>query len=131
MGTALILAVLAADERVLGFIRNPRQVDTIIAQILTAGCFVLIGISASFPGRFATHKIWTQAGALTYPLYLIHAHIGFILFERWQKPLSPFGALIAVFAIVALISGTLSLVSEQRIVPNLSRSRLAKRFARE
>lgn len=131
IAVALALAVLAADNRVVGFIRNPRQIDMVIAQMLTASCFVLIAICATFPGRFVTQRLWSQAGAITYPLYLIHAHIGFILFEKWENALSPFGALIAVLVSVSIISIALSVVSEQGFVPKLGRSRFAKRLARE
>ncbi len=53
----------------------------VVALTISVFYIVLLAIVVSRRRDFGSPK-WLWLGALTYPLYLIHQHIGFILFDR-------------------------------------------------
>lgn len=53
----------------------------IICIIICTFYLVMLLVTLRKTGWFAKHN-WTTIGALTYPLYLIHQHIGYIIFNH-------------------------------------------------
>lgn len=57
------------------------QIDSfIVAGIITALFLVMLSISLRRTGSFGKHQ-WILAGGITYPLYLLHQNIGFMIFN--------------------------------------------------
>jgi len=52
----------------------------VVAEIITFFFLVMLLVALKKTGSFAKLK-WQALGALTYPLYLIHQHIGFMIFN--------------------------------------------------
>lgn len=51
-----------------------------IAAIITSFFIVMALVAAKKTGKFG-EKNWVAIGALTYPLYLLHQHIGYMIFD--------------------------------------------------
>jgi peptidoglycan/LPS O-acetylase OafA/YrhL len=60
-------------------------------------------------------------GALTYPLYLIHAHIGFIIFERLGPHLDATVLVVATMLLMTAIAAALHYLIEKPLAPKLKR----------
>ena len=60
-------------------------------------------------------------GALTYPLYLLHAHIGFIIFGRLGPHLNAVLLLTATMLLMAAAAATLHHLIDKPLAPSLKR----------
>jgi peptidoglycan/LPS O-acetylase OafA/YrhL len=75
---------------------------------------VFLAINAS-AGRIGHLPLAPQLGALTYPLYLVHAHIGYMLLSHFATPANRWLAYAAVAATVVALAWTLHEVVEVRM----------------
>jgi peptidoglycan/LPS O-acetylase OafA/YrhL len=92
---------------------------------------VLIAIIASFYaamlllslGRldFLNRRLWVRAGALTYPLYLIHQLIGYILFYRFAA-YNKYAVLSTIILLMLAISYLIHRYVEKTLGPILRRA---------
>lgn len=120
---AAVLGQVSAVHSIPGFITGPRPSDVPVVRLLTLACFGMVALAATWPGTLRQSQRWAALGALTYPLYLIHARIGQLLFARWQEVLSPAGAVLAVITVVYAAAWSMARAVEGRVVPWLSRQR--------
>ena len=60
-------------------------------------------------------------GALTYPLYLVHAHIGFIIFERLGDQVNHVLLVAATMLLMTGVAAALHYGVEQPLAPRLKR----------
>ncbi|RSS79747.1 acyltransferase [Streptomyces sp. WAC06614] len=99
---ALVLAAFGnalyqglAFARTVGARYDQAFSPVVIASVITVIFLVLAGIAL---GR--THRLgrpwFAKIGALTYPLYLLHAYIGFILLNQFHHKVDPYVLLAAV-----------------------------------
>ncbi|MEV5544146.1 acyltransferase [Saccharopolyspora shandongensis] len=96
---------------------NPAVVVTVIAAIFLLIALVALGVTS----RIA--KPWfATAGSLTYPLYLIHAHIGFVVFSRLQASVDPYVLLFGTVLVMCLVAWGMHVTVERRFGPLLKRS---------
>jgi peptidoglycan/LPS O-acetylase OafA/YrhL len=103
---------------------KPAVVVAVIAMIF----LVLILIALRVTGGLA--RPWfAAAGALTYPLYLVHAHIGFVLFRQLGGPALLLPVLIAAMCLLAYV---IHAAVERPVAPMLKRGLvdLRQRFVR-
>jgi peptidoglycan/LPS O-acetylase OafA/YrhL len=73
-----------------------------VISILTAFYVVMLVVSLRRTGAFARYR-WPLAGAISYPLYLLHQNMGYIVFNHLYPAISPHVLLwgTVVFAVVA------------------------------
>ncbi len=64
---------------------TPSELAITIAVLCSFSALFFV-INWSAEGRVATLPAATFLGALTYPLYLVHAHIGYMLLSRFASP---------------------------------------------
>ncbi len=82
----------------------------IVAAIITVFFAVMMLVSLGRTGWFGRRR-WMLAGALTYPLYLLHQHIGFMIFNVAYPQVNPHvllwgaiaGALLSAYAVHVLV----------------------------
>lgn len=82
----------------------------VVAAAITVFFVVMLLVSLRLTGAFG-HRRWTLLGALTYPLYLLHQNIGFMVFNVAYPAFNPHlllwstiaGALVAAYAVHVLI----------------------------
>ncbi len=94
----------------------------VVTGIITTFFFVMLLISLRNTG-FLGSKYWLSAGTLTYPLYLIHQNVGFMIFNVAYPVLNPhllfWGTIIAVvgiaYAVHSLVEKKVSLPMKKAI----------------
>lgn len=101
-GLLLLTFVLAVRNARYG--AGPHGVEVAGVIGFVGICFLLMGW-ATF-GRFpGSRQAWlTQLGALTYPLYLLHGHIGYVAFHRLSAGVNKYvflGGLLAGMLLLA------------------------------
>lgn len=72
-----------------------------------------------------THRLgrpwFAVLGALTHPLYLVHAHIGFIIFERLGDQVNHVLLVAATMALMTGVAAALHYGVERPLAPRLKR----------
>jgi peptidoglycan/LPS O-acetylase OafA/YrhL len=88
--TALLLALAFAWAIAAAYVIEPRMVDQygIVRNAGGVGLFTVLGLAAVALAAFAPAlpipaRLAYGLGALTYPLYLLHQHIGYAVFARF------------------------------------------------
>jgi peptidoglycan/LPS O-acetylase OafA/YrhL len=83
IGLSFALALAHALGELAEFDRNYRTTmnAAVVAGLITLFYGVMAAVSLRRTGRFG-HRTWPLAGALTYPLYLLHQNIGYITFHQ-------------------------------------------------
>lgn len=82
--SSIVVSVSYSSSQIEGFIKNPTEMDRIIAAGLILMIYVLFFVVSLRKINFRYSKLFFILGALTYPLYLIHFRIGFAIFEFVQ-----------------------------------------------
>jgi peptidoglycan/LPS O-acetylase OafA/YrhL len=105
LGGILVLTYGNAIYRALGFARlvsvryHQPMHPQVIAAIVTC-IFVLLTLVAMRVTRPLARPWMAAAGALTYPLYLVHAYVGFVLFDVASAAVNRWVLLAGVIAIM-------------------------------
>lgn len=113
------LAVLQAFSWVPEFeahYRTTLGMPVVVAIISTFFAAMLL-VSLRRTGAFGARR-WVALGALTYPLYLLHQNIGFMLFNlAW--PANPHIVFWGTLALVLVLSHAVHVLVERRHAPRL------------
>ncbi|MFM2054769.1 MAG: hypothetical protein RL456_2806 [Pseudomonadota bacterium] len=90
-------------EMAIGAPGDPPRSAWVVACALTAffGLFSLIAADR-WQMRGSALTVW--AGALTYPVYLLHQNIGYMLLEAWREALPSFPLRLALVMAVVLVA---------------------------
>lgn len=99
----------------------------IVAGIITMFFFVMLLVSLKRTGFMGRYN-WLMAGSLTYPLYLIHQNIGYMIFNIGYPAINPHlllwgtivGALVAAYAVHIFIEKKFSLPLKNAINNSLN-----------
>ncbi|MFI8105389.1 acyltransferase family protein [Streptomyces sp. NPDC086023] len=99
---ALVLAAFGnalyqglAFARMVGARYSEAFSPAVVAAVITVIFLVMVSIALGWTHRLG--RPWfAKIGALTYPLYLLHAYIGFILFNQLHTKVDPYILLAAV-----------------------------------
>ncbi|MFI5735042.1 acyltransferase family protein [Kribbella sp. NPDC051587] len=93
----------------------------IVVAIIIAIFGVMLAVALRITSRLA--KPWYAAvGALTYPLYLLHAQLGFIAFERFGDRFNKYLLLVATTALVVGLAYLVHRYVERPLAPRLKRA---------
>lgn len=85
LGGSLILSLAKAYQQVSGFISEPSSIERTIAAVIVFGMFLLFAAMTSGVLRLQERPTYLALGALTYPLYLLHARAGKALIESMSE----------------------------------------------
>ncbi|GAA2214566.1 acyltransferase [Nonomuraea monospora] len=95
---------------------SPAVITAVVVAIFLIMTFVALRV---------THRLarpWlVTAGALTYPLYLLHAHVGFILFARLEGTVNKYVLLVAMIAVMLAAAYLVHRFVERPLAPWLKR----------
>lgn len=118
LGNAIYRAIEYADAVGLRYQSDMNPV--VIAAIITAifGLVTLIALGVTNP---LARSWFSVAGSLTYPLYLIHAHVGFVIFSRFHEVVNPYVLLFGTIAVMCLTAYLIYRTAELRFGPVLKR----------
>lgn len=75
---------------------------------LATGFFLLIGLVAFGKINFGAQTWLAKLGALTYPLYLLHGHIGYVVFHRLGHLFNKYVLLAGLLALMLLAAYLIS-----------------------
>ena len=92
----------------------------IVAGVVTA-CFAVMFLIAVRQTGTISQRRWTVAGAVTYPLYLLHQTIGFAVFNVAYPSISRHVLLWTTIALMLVLSYIVHVAVERKLSPPLRR----------
>ena len=128
-GSALMLLALSICASVLTSLQGLKVIEANYAADYSPGWLIVLVLALFGLFYSATSASSTRLpsgalmtlGAMSYPLYLIHQHVGYIAFNRLGGALSGGAALMLVTASIVAASFILWIVFDRPIVPLLRR----------
>lgn len=119
-GAGLIASVIGgviATIRQVGPGREPDSVSPVVAAVAVVLLFVLVYVLTR-PKVAAVHVPGSRLiGALTYPIYLVHAVFGYALLNLWVDPDSIWPGIAAALAVVVAVSAGIHYLVERVAAP--------------
>ncbi|TCC26771.1 acyltransferase [Kribbella speibonae] len=92
----------------------------VVVVIIVAIFAIMLAVALKLTSRIG--RPWFAVlGALTYPLYLVHAHIGFIIFERLGDQVNHVLLVAATMLLMSGVAAALHYGVEQPLAPRLKR----------
>ncbi|PZG20718.1 acyltransferase family protein [Nonomuraea aridisoli] len=95
---------------------SPVVITAVVVLIFLVMTFIALRVT-----RVLARPWLVTAGALTYPLYLLHAHIGFILFARLGETVPKYVLLVAMIAVMLGAAYLVHRFVERPLAPRLKR----------
>ncbi|MFF3517086.1 acyltransferase family protein [Streptomyces sp. NPDC002573] len=99
-----------------------------VAALVVTVCFVVMAATALGAFNWIRWRWVASAGALTYPLYLVHQEIGFEVITRLSRRLSPYPTLAVVLALMLAAAWLIHRFVERPLAPLMKRG-LVSSFA--
>ena len=100
----LLMAKRAYDSAIpIGIFYNTPFNGLVIASLLTV-IFIILFLSTTGCMKPFVSKKWLFFGALTYPLYLIHQQVGYIIFNMLYPLLNPHLIMLGTLATIILFA---------------------------
>jgi peptidoglycan/LPS O-acetylase OafA/YrhL len=127
LGGVLVLATANAIYRAIGFGRtvSDRYHQTLHPTVIVTVVTLIVAVMFLIAVR-ATRRIgrawFAVAGALTYPLYLVHAYNGFVLFNRFGHHVNRWVLLIATVTLMGSVAYAIHRFVETPLAPRLKRA---------
>jgi peptidoglycan/LPS O-acetylase OafA/YrhL len=112
----LYFAVLEAQELERFYILSFSKIIPLVVISLFYLIFLLIAFNKTH--RIRSRKLQT-VGALTYPLYLIHATIGFIIFNHFGNTVNRYFLLLAVILLMVIMAWGIHKLAEKPLAQYL------------
>jgi peptidoglycan/LPS O-acetylase OafA/YrhL len=93
-----------------------------IVLVVTAGFLAVAAIALGWLG-WANWRWLTAAGALTYPFYLVHEHLGWPVIQAFHRGLGipSYGTFLLTVAVMLVLARLLNRLVEDRFTPRLRR----------
>jgi peptidoglycan/LPS O-acetylase OafA/YrhL len=85
--------------------------------LIVGGFFIFFGILITAKGQRLNLYQSSLAGGLTYPLYLVHAHIGYMLLNAYATDANKYWVYPMIFAFVSLVSYFIHYFVEKKMQP--------------
>lgn len=102
---ALMLALRATVESATGLEKAYNvPFDPVLMAMIISAFFVVMILIASKKTASIFRGNWALLGALTYPLYLLHQNIGYILLNAVYTRMNPYLALLLILVLALLAS---------------------------
>jgi peptidoglycan/LPS O-acetylase OafA/YrhL len=93
----------------------------VVAGIITVFFVAMILVSLKKTGALGRRR-WLLAGALTYPLYLIHENVGFMIFNTAYPTLNPHLVLWATVCVALACAYAVHVLVEKPLSPPMKRA---------
>jgi peptidoglycan/LPS O-acetylase OafA/YrhL len=92
---------------------NTNMNSVVVVGVITSFFILMLLVALKKTGRIG-QKQWILIGSLTYPLYLLHQNIGFIVFNASYGWMSPFWLFCLTLGGVLLLSYAIHVLIEKR-----------------
>jgi peptidoglycan/LPS O-acetylase OafA/YrhL len=122
----LLVALGNAIPRAVGFadrvgIRYGTEIHRQAVVAIVIAIFTVMLLVALRLTQRVGRPWFAVLGAVTYPLYLLHAHIGFIIFDRLGPHLNAVLLVITTMLLMTAAAAALHYLIEKPLAPNLKR----------
>lgn len=121
MLTIALSLVIALPKTVNAFTANYGEEVIVPTMVLLLGCYALMAVITMRRFDDISWRWLPLAGALTYPFYLLHQDIGFILMRRITITSNGFVLTLITIALVLLMSWGVHRYFERAVCPPLRR----------
>lgn len=102
---AICLGVFVAINQIDGFLLHYSEaLSPVLVAGLVVSSFLVVAASATFPGFIFFNADLRAVGLLTYPLYLLHQNIGYVLMNGLYPVYHPYAILFFVTVLVLISS---------------------------
>lgn len=120
IGISWYLAVIEATRGLAAFEKryNTEISSTGVSAVITVFFVVLLLVSLRRTGFFGRTE-WLVAGALTYPVYLLHQNIGFMIFNACYPAINPHILLWSTVLVILGAAHAVHVSVERRHAPPL------------
>jgi peptidoglycan/LPS O-acetylase OafA/YrhL len=124
LGIIVVLAWANAIYRAVGFaaqvsVRYHQTIHPLPVAVIVTCIFIVMALIASRVTARLQRPWFVTAGSLTYPLYLVHAYIGFIVFGLVERYLNKWLLLALLVATMLAVSYAVHRYAEARMGPVL------------
>ena len=124
LGLVFGLAYANAIYRAVGFAalvsnREHQEIHPVPVAIIVTCIFIVMTLIASRVTSRLVRPWFASAGALTYPLYLVHAYIGFIVFTLAARYVNKWLLLAALIVVMLGVAHLINRQVEARLAPSL------------
>ncbi|SFQ83671.1 acyltransferase family protein [Hymenobacter arizonensis] len=93
----------------------------VVCAVVT-GCFVVFLMIVNSKRRLGPAKWLTWAGALTYPVYLLHHNMGYVVLQQLGSKVDKYFLLASMLAMVLLLSYLMHVWIERRYISMLGKN---------
>lgn len=100
---------------------TPVTPSTAVIAVLTVACFGLVALATLTRAVHWNARWMVRAGALTYPVYLLHENLGWYVIAQLREVLGAWGAVAAAVVVSLVASALLHRFVEQPFGPRLRR----------
>jgi len=98
---------------------TPFEPSTIVIAVLTLACFGLVAAATLTRAAQWNARWMVTAGALTYPVYLVHENLGWFVIAHLRTRVGAWGAVLAAVAVALLAAWLLHRFVERPFGPRL------------
>ena len=98
---------------------TPFEPSTIVIAVLTLACFGLVAAATLTRAAHWNARWMVTAGALTYPVYLVHENLGWFVIAHLRTRIGAWGAVLAAVAVALLVAWLLHRFVERPFGPRL------------
>jgi peptidoglycan/LPS O-acetylase OafA/YrhL len=112
------LALFQAIGQLQGF-EHKYNIDMnsfVVGGVITSFFVVMLLIALKRTGRIGQIE-WILLGAITYPIYLLHENIGFMIFNRAYPYINKYVLLFLTFTLILTLSYLVHIIIEKRFSP--------------
>ncbi|MET8048648.1 acyltransferase [Streptosporangium sp. NPDC005286] len=102
-------------------IRYHTEIGTAVVVAVIIAIFMVMTLVALRATQRLGRPWFAVAGALTYPLYLVHAHVGFVIFDRLGGSVPRYFLLAGLVALMGLAAYAIHILVERPLAPLLKR----------
>ena len=121
LGVAFAVSCLVLSNQLIEF-KSDYGYSPSLAIVLALNALGILLVIACIKFRPQNRRLarWSAfAGALSYPLYLLHQHIGYMLIDWFTPFCGPAGALFIALAAITVTATFVALVIERTMMPKL------------
>ncbi|MGZ0147594.1 acyltransferase family protein [Kribbella sp. WER1] len=118
LGNAIYRGIGFADR--VGIRYHTEIHRTVVVAIIVAIFAIMLAVALKLTHRLG-QPWFAVLGALTYPLYLVHAHIGFVIFERLGDQVNHVLLVAATMLLMVGVAAVLHYGVERPLAPRLKR----------
>jgi len=119
LAVSYLFSVYLSVGQVDGFINEPTHIDRIVAPVLVTLLYLVFYMIATRKLTFTGPAFLAAAGAVTYPVYLLHTRIGKTIYDCYSPYMPKYVLLGVIIAFILLLAYAVHALIERRFTGRL------------